>query len=331
MNEFLSAAVAARLLQDHLPLADVLAVVACIEATVPFRPLAADGLDCTARLAARVRQQAGTLLELPPGDALEAFVTGVMRDAVVIANRDLASFAEPEPGRFISGTWLLMEESNAPLAAVGVYTLDDYREALTRMQAFLDGLVAARIFHRYAGVPDAPSFERMTQTAAGNVGFASVYLRLKITSISLVQALAAETGGNGPVSMFLGDIRANPAHGANPQSPQHHLPPAPCQQGLDTRILDWLEKGRPEDSRSDLTVSPLTAYMYRCLGPDGCAQALQQARRMAAGELSARDFLLTLPSDMLGAIIDSCASIAVSRRARLQQLKAALLVARAGS
>lgn len=326
MNEFLSAAVAARLLQDHLPLADVLTVVACIEATVPFRPLSADGLDCTTQLAARVRQQARTLLGLPLGAALETFVTGVMQDAVAIANRDLASFAEPEPGNFISGTWLLMEESNAPLAAVGVYTLDDYREALTRMQAFLDGLVAARIFHRYAGVPDEARFERMTQTAAGNVGFASVYLRLKITSISLVQALAAETGGNGPVSMFLGDIRAHGAIGTIGASDIHGLQP----QGLDTRILDWLEKGRPEDSRSDLTVSPLTAYMYRCLGPEGCAGALQQARRMAAGELSARGFLLTLPLAMLGTIIDSCARIAVSRRARLLQLKAELMACGTG-
>jgi hypothetical protein len=272
-----------------------------------------------------VRQQAGTRLGLRPGDALERYVTAVMHDAVAIANRDLASFAEPEPGNFVSGTWLLMEESNAPLAAVGVYTLDDYRDALTRMQAFLDGLVAARIFHHYGGVPDAPTFERMTLTAAGNVRFASVYLRLRITSISLVQALAAETGGNGPVSMFLGDIGAQGAQGASRQRLEQYLPPAPSSHGLDTRILDWLEKGRPEDTRSDLTMSPLTAYMYRCLGPDRCAQALQQARRMTAGEISPRDFLVTLPADMLAAIIDACAQIAVSRRTRLHALKAALL------
>jgi hypothetical protein len=147
------------------------------------------------------------------------------------------------------------------------------------------------------------------------VCFASAYLRLKITSISLVQALAAETGGNGPVSMFLGDP----------------LPAAPCAEGLDPRMLDWLEKDRPEDSRSDLTVSPLTAYTYRCLGPEGCAHALQQARRMSNGEMSARDFLLALPPDLVQAVIDSCARNAVSRRARLLQLQAELLAARAGA
>jgi hypothetical protein len=325
MNEFLSAAVAVRLLQDHLGLADLLAVVACIEATVPFRPPDPDGLDCSMRLGARVRAQAHKLLGLDQGEALEAYVTAVMRDAVAVANRDLGSFAEPEPGLFISGTWLLIEESNAPLAAVGVYTLDDYRQALSRMQTFLDGLVAARIFHRYAGVPGEHAFGRMTLTAAANVGFASVFLRLKILSISLVLALALETGGNGPVSMFLGDIRSS--HG-RPQRIEDHLPPGPNPPGLDARILDLLEIGRPQDSRSDLTVSPLTAYIYRCLGPEGSARALQQAQRMQAGALAPRAFLATLPADVLGSIIDACAQIAVSRRARLQMLKAELLSGR---
>jgi hypothetical protein len=324
MNEFLSAAVAMRLLQPWLGLPDLLAVVASIEATVPFRALEANGLDCTTVLAGRVRQQAQRRLRLPPGPALEGYVCAVMGDAVAIANRDLGSFAEPDPGRFISATWLLIEESNAPLAVIGVYTLQDYREALTRMQVFLESLVASRVFHRYAGVPDAHAFERMTLAAGANVGFASVFLRLKLLSISLVEALALETGGNGPVSMFLGDIRSSQGR---PERIEDHLPPGPGTQGLDAHIVELLEKGRPHDSRTDLTVSPLTAYMYRCLGPQGCATALAQAKRMVAGELSRGDFLAGLPQDMLDSIVDACARIAVSRREGLLALKASLRAA----
>jgi hypothetical protein len=56
MNEFLSAAVATRLLQDHITLPDLITVLACIEATIPFRAPVPPGQDCSLELAERVRQ-----------------------------------------------------------------------------------------------------------------------------------------------------------------------------------------------------------------------------------------------------------------------------------
>jgi len=41
----------------------------------------------------------------------EAGIVRVVTDAVVLANRDVASFSEPDPGTFLSTTWLLIEES----------------------------------------------------------------------------------------------------------------------------------------------------------------------------------------------------------------------------
>ena len=251
----------------------------------------------------------------------------VMHDAVTVANRDVDGFAETDPGRLVADTWLLIEESNVPLAAVGVYTLQDYREALTRMQSFLDGLVAARVFHHHGATPEPRQLQRMAIAAGANIGFASVFLRLKIAAITLVEALALETGGNGPVSMFLGDIRS--AHG-QVQRIEDYLPCGPQGEELDARLLQLLEVGRPECSRNDLTQSPLTAYMYRCLKPEGCARALEQARRMVSGELTPRAFLTGLPQDMLGSIIDACAQIALTRRERLLALKAELLRQTAG-
>jgi hypothetical protein len=321
MNEFLSASVAARLLQPYLAAADLIAVLASIEATIPFRPLQPDGQDCALALAERVRTQARRQLGLQAGPALEDFVTAVMRDAITLANRDVDGFAESDPGRFVSDTWLLIEESNVPLAAVGVYTLLDYREALSRMQVFLDSLVAARVFHHYDGIPEPRLLQHMTIAAAANIGFASVFLRLKITSIALMEALAHETGGDGPVSMFLGDIRC--AQG-QPQRIEHYLPAMADSDDLDQRLLRLLEQGRPQTSRNDLTVSPLTAYMYRCLRPEGCARALEQAQAVVQGSLTARAFLAALPQDMLDSIIVACAHIAVSRRARLLALKVEL-------
>ena len=321
MNEFLSAAVAVRLLEPYLALPDLIAVVACIEATVPFRSPQSDGQDCCDLLASRVREQASLRLGLSDAAALAAYTDSVMCDAIAIANRDVGGFAEPSPAKFVSATWLLIEESNAPLAAVGVYTLRDYREALTRMQVFLQGLLPERVFHHYAGFPQAGEFERLTAAAASNIAFALSFLQLKMTSISIIEALALETGGNCPVSMFLGDIRS--ASGT-PERVEDYLPTGPHVKGLDTQILQVLEKGRPADSRNDLTISPLTAYMYRCLGAASSAMALANAQQMANGSLRPAQFLATLPTDMLSSMIDACARIAISRRDSLVLLKASL-------
>ncbi len=321
MNEFLSAAVAVRLLEPYLAQADLIAVVACIEATVPFRAPQADGQDCAGLLASRVRHQARLCLGLSEDAALDAYTDAVMCDAIAIANRDVSGFAESSPAKFVSATWLLIEESNAPLAAVGVYTLRDYREALSRMQIFLNGLEPERVFTHYAGFPQADKFKRLTRAAALNISFALSFLQLKITSISIIEALALETGGNCPVSMFLGDIRS--AVG-KPERIENYLPIGPEPQDLDPQVLHVLEKGRPEDSRNDLTISPLTAYMYRCLGAAGSAGALSRAQAMAKGELLPAQFLATLPPDMLASMIDACARIAISRRDPLVKLRSSL-------
>jgi hypothetical protein len=321
MNEFLSAAVAVRMLAPHLAPKDLIAVLACIEATVPFRAPHADGQDCCALLAQRVREQACLRLGLSEGAALDAYVDSVMWDAIAMANRDVGGFAEPSPAKFVSATWLLIEESNAPLAAVGVYTLRDYREALTRMHGFLHGLQAERVFQHYAAHPPAQEFQRLTDAAAANIAFALSFLQLKMTSISIIEALALQTGGNCPVSMFLGDIRS--ASGT-PERVEDYLPSGPDAPGLDEQVLRVLEKGRPEDSRNDLTISPLTAYMYRCLGVAGSAAALVSAGHMVSGALAPAQFLATLPPDMLGSMIDACARIALSRRDDLILLKPSL-------
>ena len=49
----------------------------------------------------------------------------------------MGSFAEVDPGLFLSNTWLLIEESNAPLAVAGMYCVQEYRLGLSRMDRFL--------------------------------------------------------------------------------------------------------------------------------------------------------------------------------------------------
>jgi hypothetical protein len=317
MNEFLSALVAIRLLEPHLPPGELLAIAACIEATVPFRGAGADGVGPYERLAERLRSVSSALNIGVSQKGIDRMVA----DAVTMANQDVSSFAEPDPGIFLSTTWLLIEESNAPLAAVGIYSIQDYRGALGRMEKFLSTLNPDHIFHQYQGTPDAEKFAALRDGARKNLDFATRYLGAKIVSIAVVEALALLSGGNCPVSMFLGDIRS--AYG-KPDRAEDFLPAPPDTQTVDAQIVAVLTRGRTREAANDLTVSPLTAFIYRYLGEDGTRRALASAKQMFANELTPRDFLRGLNPDMVRDMIRACARIALSRAAPLLALENAL-------
>lgn len=314
MNEFLSAVVATRSLEPYLPMEELVAIVACIEATIPFRTVNAAGRDIVDALADRVGEIARVLgLRMTAAE-----VDRVVTDAVVMSNRDVASFSEADPGRFLSTTWSLIEESNAPLAEVGVYSIREYREALSRMEGFLGSLDPEAIFHRYKGTPGEAEFGALRSAARRTVAFACTYLGMKVVGISLVEALALATGGDCPVSMLLGDIRS--PYGQPDRAEDFLSPASATPRDLDERLLGVLERGRSMQSASDLTDSPITAFVYRSLGDRGAEAALEQAKRMFAGELTPRAFLDGLDRDMVRALAQACARIALSRRDALLAL-----------
>lgn len=318
MNEFLSAVVAVRCLQRHLNTADLIAVVACIEATIPFRAPAPNGQTAAETLAERVQAQRSLLLPELDSAELATYVKTVITDAIHLANRDVAGFGEADPGRFLSSTWQLIEESNAPLAAVGVYSVQQYRVALMRMATFLAGLDPQNVFQSHANEPGPRKLTAMNAAAKKNIAFACAFLDAKIASIAIVEALARATGGDCPVSMLLGDISS--ARG-QPVRAEDFLPTPPSVQPTSAALLKVLEKGRAIASSNDLTTSPLTAFVYRFIGHTGMHQALDKARQMFDGALEAPAFLRALDRDMVRAIIHACAQIAISRRDALLVLE----------
>lgn len=318
MNEFLSAVVAVRCLQRQLNTADLIAVVACIEATIPFRGPAPNGLSAIETLARRVQAQRSQLLPELGTEDMASYVKTVTTDAVHLANSDVGGFGEADPGRFLSNTWLLIEESNAPLAAVGVYSVQQYRVALMRMDTFLAGLDPRNVFQSHDNDPSPRKLTAMNAAAKRNIAFSCAFLDAKIASIAIIEALARSTGGDCPVSMLLGDIHS--ARG-RPVRAEDFLPMPPSAQPTSAALLKVLEKGRAIESSNDLTTSPLTAFVYRFIGHTGMHQALDLARQMFDGTLEAPDFLRTLDRDMVRAITHACAQIAVSRRDALLSLE----------
>ena len=317
MNEFLSAIVAARMLHGHVTMVDLIAIVACIEATIPFRAPDAQGKSATDVLAQRVQaqyqQRVSTLSAADQALATET----VMKDAVQLANRDVGSFGEPDPGLFLSSTWLLIDESNAPLAAVGIYSLKEYRMALRRMDLFLSALNSEHIFQSHDGYPDDTEMARLRTIATRNIAFACNFLDAKITSTAIIEALAHCTGPDCPISMFLGDIRSSEG---KPDRVEDFLPAAPQGQHTQTELLRVLERGRTLQSANHLMASPLTAFVYRYLGHEGTHLAMVEARKMFDGVLSAEEFLRALNRNMVKDVIQACARIALSRQDALLAL-----------
>ncbi len=318
MNEFLSAVVAARLLHRHLTAAQLIAVVACIEATIFFRVPDANGRAATNDLAQRVEAQASKFLSNLSDQALSTFVNTVLTDAVTLANRDVAGITEADPEHCLSNTLLLLEESNAPLRAAGVYTVQEYRSALLRMNGFLSSLSPAFICQCYDGYPDANTCLVKGVTAKRNIDFSCAYLGAIIASLAIIEALALCTGTDAPLAMFLGN-----AHG-RPGPMQDLLPEPPAKHATHAELLKVLEMGQLPGTASGLSASPLTVFVYRYLGHSGTEQTLLQAKQMFDGHLSPQAFLKTLDRPMLRSIIHACAKIAVLRSEALLDLENSL-------
>lgn len=317
LNEFLSAVLAAKLLAPFITLKDLLAVISNIEATIPFRKADAQGVDFATRLAQRVKKTCEDLNAFKDNQAIEVFVNEVIIDAILLANKDVSGFAEHDSAKFLASTWQLIEESNTLLNSVSFYTIQDYRASLLRMEKFLSGLSADQISHQYLNTPPQGEIKALHLTAEKNIAFACQYLSTKIATIAIIEAIALETGGNCPVSMLLGDISCNDG---KPDRAENFLPKGDTHQNLNTELLAVLEGGRAEESKHDLTSSPLTAFVYRSLGDQRMTSALNDANKMFNQERSSLEFLMRLDITMVLSIISACGHIAISRSAELTKL-----------
>ncbi len=321
-NEFLSAVLACRLLHKHLDTAQLIQVVTCIEATIPFRGNSPDGTNCMQQLAHRLKTVCQQKQLFDQASQLDSFIRETMQHAVLFSNQDVAGFAEANPAEFLSATWQLIDESNAPLKPVNFYTLQQYRIALGRMEKFLSTLDYKRIFHHYEDVPGKSMLAKYESNAQNNLSFASQYIRAKICSVAIVEAIALETGGDCPISLFLGDIRCydgipDRIEKFLPSKIQHH-------PELNEVLLNILVGGRSKDSKNDLTASPLTAYFYQIVGHSGLISTFEYAEQMFSQQLTPIQFLQLCDKFLVQSIIQGCKKIAISRANKLDDLLAKL-------
>ncbi len=307
MNEFLSALVMARKLGAVVNEQDLVLSVACIEATIPFRPRDASGRTPADRLAERLQAASASLGLGLDGQKIEQAV----RRAVAFANRDVANFAEHDVTKFLDNTWKLLPETNPSLRTLGIFSIRSYRVALQKMEGFLRHLDPSTIFAQYKGTPPDAEYAEMRRRGERNVSTAREYLGIKLLTAAMLEALAEISGGDAPVSLFMGDIGAKRKGSRLEDYLSQDKLPAGLR--LDKTLHDLLAIGRASASSFDLQNSPLSLFIYRNLGTEGFRDLLAAARQTFDGSLAPRAFLDALPAAMISTIAEGCACMAFTR------------------
>jgi hypothetical protein len=300
LNEIASALVASIQLSQALTREQRIAVSACIEQTIPFRP------DPVTPLRDRLVLLGfdGTLLD------------ATMRRAVRLGNRDVENFADNDPAAFLDNTWKLLPESNPALHAPLVYTIRDYRVALQKMEGFLSKLPADRVFHAWHDEPKHETYARHVARATGNLELAGRYLRAKLYAIGIMEGIADATGGDVPVDYFMGAPKDQLSR-TDLRRIEQFLPGLPSATDVDTQLHDLLAKGRTSESSFDTGPSPLSAFLHATCGETEIMKSLDGTRTYWAGGLDPLAYLMTQPKKPVAAIARAAGNIIDTRRDRL--------------
>ncbi len=312
LNEFLSALVMVKQLAGLVQEKDLLRMTVCVEATIPFRGFTAEGknhFEIMEERLPRICQRFG--LELSQDEVFD-----IIKTAVNFANRDIENFAEMDAGRFLDNTWKLLPESNAALRLPDVYSIGTYRMALQKMEGFFESLDPGAVFSQYRGVPSDADFQQMSRCARQNINIAREYLRIKILGTSVLEALAKATGGDAPLSLFMGDV---PREGVSIKRLEYFLPEIDDASWVDQHsvIHRLLESGRSSDIGFDMKNSPLSLFIYKAIPPEKISQLVLAANEFYAGRLSAHDFLMKFDPSVVQPIARASSIMVFTRRQAL--------------
>lgn len=315
-NEFLSALVAAKVLETFIKPQQVLEIIACIEATIPFQHTLENGLTVSDRLFYRLKD-ANCRFDL---NLSERELRETVRRAVRVANRDVFGFAHSNSAVFLDNTWNLLPETNHNLMHINAYTVREYRVALQKMEGFMNFLTAEVVFRQFDGEPDDQTYHQMVETARKNIEVAKLYLGSKLFAIAVVEALSLRVGLSIPLSTMMGDHPSQTPKCAQledfiPDIETNQLP----QTDLEREVLTLLEQGRTQSAAYDIKHSPLATFMVKSIGFEEICRQRQRAQEFFQGSLSAEDFLSGCDSQLTSAIATGVLQLFDSRKSALRR------------
>ena len=317
LNEFLSAALAVRCLQDVLPLEQLFRIAACIEATIPFRKADEEGSAAPMvlfnRLIAARNNNRDRLGALSVSDLVVA-----VQQAQLLANRDVSNFAG-DVNAFLSNTWTLMPESNQQIRQ-NTYRISSFAHSLVKMAGFFENLDPTVIYHSFEGVPSDAEMTSLVERSRANLAVAKTYMNAKLLSISVLAALAEKTGGDSVLSMWVGDPRKPSVVTPKVEDDIEPIPDPSVDVKLDETVFRILRDGRNRPSSFDIRNSPLAAFLYGLIGDEGLLESVEYAVHPMTAE-DAEQLLQSLPRKAVSTIALACSKVvAPTRRDALEQI-----------
>jgi len=318
-NEFLSAVIAAKSMQEALPLSRIAEIASCIEATIPFRGRAEDGSTPGERLHRRLEAVNHTYNLGWSVTHIEAIV----KRAIRLANRDVENFAYPASADFLDNTWNLLPETNHDLANANSYTVYGYRMSLQKMEGFMYFLKPELVFQRFQNEPEEAVYHQLVERTGRNLDVARLYLGSKLLSIAVVEALSRRIGRDIPLATMMGEL---PSFGVTTAQLENFLPtvdvmPYPPETDLEWEVLSLLEKGRSQSSSYDIKNSPVATYLIKSLGFKAARELLKEAKAFFKGDLTAEEFLQHCDRTVLEPIVSGVAKVFESRREAVQRAR----------
>jgi hypothetical protein len=319
-NEFLSGVIAAKCLEDFLPASNIAEIVACIEATIPFRPASPRGLSAIELLHQRL-VSANRDFNFGWSDAQ---TIAIVKRAVRLANRDVENFASPNSSNFLDNTWNLMPETNHELTNVNSYTVGGYRRSLQKMEGFLNFLKPELVFQQFMQEPDDEAYANLIARTRKNIAVAKLYLGVKLITIALLEALSYRLGRDIPLSTMMGELRAP---GFQTSVLEDYLPNRQIAYALENQlqreVLDLLEIGRNQESPYDIKNSPVSTFIIKSIGFAETEKFLKKAHEFFAGDISSEEFLSYCDPDVIDTITSGVMKLFDSRKRALGKVKLA--------
>jgi hypothetical protein len=322
-NEFLSALVAAKVLEPFFNPCLIVQIITCIEATIPFRSKSPAGLSSNEVLYERLRLINNQFhLKLT-----EAEIILTIKRSIRLANRDVYSFAHPKSTVFLDNTWSLLPETNHNLQKSNSYTVRDYRIALQKMSEFLSLLKPELVFRQFQGEPDNQIYQELIERTQKNLKVANIYLNSKLFAIAIIEALSLRLGSDISLSIMMGELPTSQVFTGRLED---YLPKlinyAQPTTEIEKEVINLLEVGRNDHSAYDLKTSPLTLFMVRYLGFDNIVQFIQEQTEYGSITLvqaffqeliASEDFLAKCNPQLIEIITNGVSQLLTSRQTAL--------------
>ena len=315
-NEFLSAVVAAKVLQPFVKPTRIVQIAACIEATIPFRSLSELGLSPSELLYQRLQSTNHQFhLQLTDEEMMQT-----VKQSVRVANRDVEGFGHPSSAVFLANTWSLLPETNHNLQKSGSYTIRDYRIALQKMSGFMNFLKPELVFRQFQGEPNDSTYQSLVEQARKNIEVGRLYLESKLVANAILEALSLRLGQDISIAIMMGEL---PNSGISVGRMGDSFPtifnPHQPTIDLEKEVLYLLEVGRSNGATYDLKTSPLTSFVVKYIGFDGIRELREQVQAFFTGMISSEEFLASCHADMTQIITNEVIKLLDNRKVALSR------------